>query len=43
MRWAKEEELRFIKGVAGGKTFDELAVVHNRTSSALELRLKKII
>jgi len=43
MRWVKEEELRFIKGVASGKTFDELAITHNRTASALELRLKKII
>jgi hypothetical protein len=43
MKWAKNEELEFIKGVASGKTFDELATSHNRTSSALELRLKKII
>lgn len=43
MRWVKEEELRFVKGVASGKTLDELAIIHNRTSSALELRLKKII
>ena len=43
MKWAKDEELQFVKGVANGKTFDELAIIHNRTSSALELRLKKII
>jgi hypothetical protein len=43
MKWEKDEELQFVKGVANGKTFDELAIIHNRTSSALELRLKKII
>ena len=42
-RWTKEEELEFIKGVAGGKSMDELSQVHDRTSTALELRLKKIV
>ena len=42
-RWTKEEELEFIKGVADGKSMDELSQVHDRTSTALELRLKKII
>ena len=42
-RWTKEEELEFIKGVADGKSMDDLSQVHDRTSTALELRLKKIV
>ena len=42
-RWTKEEDLKFIKGVADGKSMDELSQVHDRTSTALELRLKKIV
>jgi len=42
-RWTKEEELEFVKGVANGKSMDELSQVHDRTSTALELRLKKIV
>lgn len=42
-RWTKEEELEFIRGIAEGKSMDELSKVHDRTSTALELRLKKII
>lgn len=43
VRWTSKEELRFIKGVSRGKTFEQLSIKHNRSVSALELRLKKII
>lgn len=43
MRWTKDEELNFIKGISEGRSMDDLSVVHDRTPSALELRLKKII
>lgn len=42
-RWTKEEELKFIQGVASGQSLDELGIAHSRTKSALQMRLKKII
>jgi len=42
-RWTREEELKFIKYIAKGKDIKYLAKKHNRSESALELRLKKII
>lgn len=42
-RWTDKEELEFIKAFSRGTSFEDLAVKHNRTASALELRLKKII
>lgn len=43
VRWTSKEELKFIKGVSRGKTFEQLSIKHDRSVSALELRLKKII
>ena len=43
VRWTSKEELKFIKGVSRGKTFEQLSLKHDRSVSALELRLKKII
>lgn len=42
-RWTESEEIKFIRGIIKGKSFDELSIAHSRTSTALELRLKKII
>src|ERR1700744_2554056 len=41
--WTQEEELKLLKEITNGQTLDNLALVHDRSSSALELRLKKII
>lgn len=42
-RWTKEEELKLIRSVSLGNNFDKIGIDHNRTSSDVELRLKKII
>ena len=42
-RWTHEEELNLIKDISSGATLDSLATKHNRSISAMELRLKKII
>ena len=42
-RWTQEEELLLIKSIAFGDSLDAIALTHNRTPSAIELRLKKII
>jgi hypothetical protein len=42
-RWTREEELNLIKDISLGTTLDSLAIKHNRSVSAMELRLKKII
>lgn len=43
LRWTREEELNLIKDISGGESLEKLATKHNRTTSAIELRLKKII
>ena len=42
-RWTKDEEIKFIKSLSKGRSFEELSLDHDRSVSALELRLKKII
>ena len=41
--WTAEEEINFFKGIAKKESMDQLSKKHDRTPSALELRLKKII
>jgi predicted transcriptional regulator len=41
--WTNEEELQLLKEVSEQKTFDNIAIIHNRSESAIELRLKKLI
>lgn len=41
--WSKNEEISLIKDIRNKKTLDELAEKYDRTLSALELRLQKII
>lgn len=42
-RWDKEEELKLINSISSGETLENIAIKHNRSTSAIELRLKKII
>lgn len=42
-RWTKDEELLLVKEVSKGESFAEIAVSHDRSQSAVELKLKKII
>lgn len=42
-RWTREEELNLVRNIAGGGTLDIIALNNNRSLSAVELRLKKII
>lgn len=41
--WDKNEELNFLQEIASGKSMDNIAKDHDRSASALDLRLKKII
>jgi hypothetical protein len=41
--WTSQEEIEFLKGISNKQTIDDLSKKHNRTSSAMELRLKKIV
>jgi hypothetical protein len=41
--WTRDEEKKFLKEIASGKTMVEIAKIHNRTPSGALLRLKKII
>ncbi len=41
--WNKEEEKEFIKQIAEGRSMADIASKHERTETAMELRLKKII
>ena len=41
--WTNEEEINLIRDISSGIKFNELAIKYNRSQSALELRLKKII
>jgi len=42
-RWTREEELELIKNISNKVSFTDIATKHNRSVSAIELRLKKII
>ncbi len=42
-KWTKEEELDLIKDIANGLQIEHIAIKRNRSNSAIELRLKKII
>lgn len=42
-KWTKEEELDLIKDIANGLQIEHIATKRNRSNSAIELRLKKII
>lgn len=42
-RWTRDEELNLIKDISAGVSLEKLAEKHNRSISAIELRLKKII
>lgn len=43
IKWTREEELKFIQELSQGQTIDNLAIKHNRNSTSMNLRLKKII
>lgn len=42
-KWTKTEEIEFLKDVAKGTKICDLVSKYNRTESALNLRLKKIV
>lgn len=42
-KWTKEEEVELIKDVANGLQFEHIGIKRNRSNSAVELRLKKIV
>ena len=42
-RWTQEQELELIKKISNGVSFEEIATKMERSESAIELRLKKII
>ena len=41
--WTSNEEINFLKSISAKKDMKEISRIHNRSVSALELRLKKII
>lgn len=41
--WSKSEEISMIKDIRNKKTFDEISIKYDRSVSALELRLQKIV
>jgi len=41
--WSKDEEKQLLKEIKSGKTYNELAKIHNRSISALIMRFNKII
>jgi hypothetical protein len=43
IKWTREEELNFIKEISQGQQIEQLATKHNRSTSSMDLRLKKII
>lgn len=43
LKWTRQHELELINDVANGKSLEMFAQGHNRSVSAVELRLKKII
>lgn len=42
-KWTKDEEIKFLKNISVGKKIDKIAMEHNRSVSAMYMRLKKII
>lgn len=42
-KWTKNEEREIIRDISNGKTFKDIATSHNRSETAVELRIKKII
>lgn len=42
-KWTKDEELELIKDISFGLNLNRIGEKHNRTASAIEMRLKKII
>lgn len=42
-KWTKEEEVELIKDIANGLQIEHIAIKRNRSNSAIELRLKKIV
>jgi hypothetical protein len=42
-QWTHNEELKLIKSIKNKKSIEEIAKMHNRDSSSIELRLDKII
>ena len=42
-RWTRDEEINLVKNISGGATFTDLAIKHDRSENAIELRLKQII
>lgn len=43
LKWTQQHELELINDVANGKSLESYAQTHNRSVSAVDLRLKKII
>ncbi len=41
--WSKDEEKQLLKEIKEGKKFDDLAKIHDRSISALMMRINKII
>jgi hypothetical protein len=41
--WSKDEEKQLLKEIKSGKSYNELAKIHNRSISALIMRFNKII
>lgn len=42
-RWTREEELKLVKQVAGGKSFSDIGKEHDRSESAIKLKVQKIV
>ena len=42
-KWTNDEELKLIKSISVGKSIEQIATDHNRSISAVDMRLKKII
>lgn len=42
-KWTKNEERELIRDISNGKSFKDIAHTHNRSETAVELRIKKII
>lgn len=42
-KWTKNEERELIRDISNGKSFKDIANAHNRSETAVELRIKKII
>jgi DNA-binding CsgD family transcriptional regulator len=42
-RWTKDEEINLVKQVARGKSFSDIGKEHDRSESAIKLKVQKII